>query len=177
MSSDELSPLKQAFVREHVRLGGTNATQAAIAAGYSAGGKTKGAGAAVTAHRLLRDPRILAAIRAEVERTLRAGVALGANVLVDLATKAQSEDVRFKAAQALLDRGGMQLATLSQHHVVIEDKRSDAELLARIAELQRDPDIRALSARDATDAVLVAPQPEKAAAGCMGGLLEPDDDA
>lgn len=156
-AGDKLTPKQMAFVRAHVKLGGMNATQAAIAAGYS--GKGEGAGAAVTASRLLRAPHILAAIREETERTLRAGVALGASVLENLARSANSESVRLQAAQALLDRGGMQLAALSQHHVVVEDRRSEAELLERVRELQRELGLSAkvLGMDDATPARRQAP--------------------
>ena len=136
MSAEQLTPKQQAFVKAHVRLGGLNATQAAIAAGYS--GKNKGVGAAVTASRLLDKPHILDAIRKETERGLRAGVAIGAAVLESLAKTAKSESVRLQAAQALLDRGGMQLTSVSEHHVVVEDRRSDVELLQRVTELQRE---------------------------------------
>jgi len=131
MSADKLTPKQTAFVKSYCRLGGMNATQAAIAAGYS--GHGKGAGAAVSASRMLQLPHILQAIREETERTLRAGVALGAQVLDELARGAVSESVRLQAAQALLDRGGMQLANLS-----VEDKRTDAELRCRVEELARE---------------------------------------
>jgi hypothetical protein len=136
MSAEKLTPKQTAFVKSYCRLGGMNATQAAIAAGYS--GHGKGAGAAVSASRMLQQPHILNAIREETERTLRAGVALGAQVLDELARGAVSESVRLQAAQALLDRGGMQLANLSEHHVIVEDKRTDAELRCRVEELARE---------------------------------------
>jgi phage terminase small subunit len=135
-AADTLTPKKLAFAKAHVQLGGQNATKAAIMAGYSS--KGGGAGAAVTASRLLRDPRVLQAIKEETERSLRAGVAMAANTLTELAQNAQSESVRLQASQALLDRGGMQLATLSQHHVLVEDKRTDDELRARVEQLQRE---------------------------------------
>ena len=81
---------------------------------------------------------VVAAIKEEAERRLRAGVALGATTLEELALNAQSESVRLQAAQALLDRGGMQLASLSEHHVVVKDERSDDELRARVEQLQRE---------------------------------------
>jgi hypothetical protein len=37
-----------------------------------------------------------------------------------------------------MDRGGMQITTLSEHRVTIEDKRTDEELRARVAQLQRE---------------------------------------
>lgn len=137
----KLTPKQQAFVRAFIGTGGSNATAAAIAAGYS--GKGKGAGAAVTASRLLRQPLVLQELRAETERRLRAGVALGASTLEELCKSANSESVRLQAATALLDRGGLQLAHLTKSHVTIEDRRSDAELKARIEALSRELGLQA----------------------------------
>lgn len=124
----KLTPKAKRFCEAYVRLGG-NGTRAAIMAGYAE------AGAHVEAHRLLRKPLILEAIKEEVERTLRANVALGSSVLADLAENAKSESVKFQAAVALLDRGGFQLKHLSEHHHIIEDRRTDAELRAMAQEL------------------------------------------
>lgn len=132
--NDKLTPKRKAFVKAYLATGGKNATQAAIAAGFS----NKGNGASVIGCRLLQDPAVLAAIKEEATRRLRAGVALGATTLEELALNAQSESVRLQAAQALLDRGGMQLASLSEHHVVVKDERSDEELRARVEQLQRE---------------------------------------
>ncbi len=135
-AAGELTTKQAAFVRAYVKLGGLNAMQAALAAGYS--GRDGGNNAAVVASRMLRMPHILSAIREETQRKLCSGVALGAVILEDLGRNATSESVRLQAAQALLDRGGMQLASLSEHHVVVEDRRSDVELLQRVVELQRE---------------------------------------
>lgn len=132
----ELTQKQLRFVELYVQTGGANATNAAIAAGYSPGRKKASAG--VSATRLLRDPAILAEIRKETDRTLRAGVALGASVLIELASSANSEATRLQAATALLDRGGLQLKALSEHRIELVDKRSDAELIARIDALQRE---------------------------------------
>lgn len=130
-TGDPLSDRQRNFVRAFVR-NGANGTQAAITAGYS----ERGAG--VTAHRLLRTPAVLAFLREETERVLNAGIAIGADVLVKLATAAKSESVRLQAATALLDRGGLPLKALTEHRHVIEDRRSDAELLERVNELARE---------------------------------------
>lgn len=156
MSAEKLTKRQAAFVKAYIATGGTNATQAAITAGYSvAKGK---AGPATQAHALLQLPHILEAIRKETERCLQAGVALGANVLYELASDGKSESVRLQAAQALLDRGGMQLATLSQHTVTIEDKRTDDELRARVEQLQRE---LGLTAKVIPGEVVPPPQIEK----------------
>jgi phage terminase small subunit len=130
---DELSPRQRRFVECYLDLGGQNATQAAINAGYSQERES----AKVTACVLLKRPYILEALKVESQRRLRASVVLGASTLVELAEKATNEQVRLKAAEALLDRGGMQLASLSQHNITITDTRSDAEIRERIAELSR----------------------------------------
>jgi phage terminase small subunit len=136
MRDQPLTQKQLRFVRQHVRLGGINATAAALCAGYA--GKDGGAGAAVTAHRLLRNPRVLAAIREEAERSLNAGLPIGTTVLQELAHNAVNESVRLKAATELIDRGGLRLMNLSQHTVIVEDRRSDDELRAQIMRLQRE---------------------------------------
>lgn len=136
VEAPELSERRRRFVVEYVRLGGVNATLAALRAGYSHGRNKNSA--AISAHRLLNDQKVLAEIRKEVERSLRAGVALGANVLVELAQNARSDSVRFQAASALLDRGGLQLKHMTETTVVVEDRRSNAELMASIEQLSRD---------------------------------------
>lgn len=129
--SKNLSAKQRAFVQQYVRLGGKNAKAAAIAAGFGQ------IGAHVTAYRLLQRQYILDAIREETERRLRAGVSMGADILEDLAKNAQSESVRLQAALALLDRGGMQLTRLAEHRHIIEDRRTDAELLEHVGALAR----------------------------------------
>jgi len=136
MRDQPLTQKQRRFVTQHVRLGGVNGCAAALAAGYA--GKDGGAGAAVTAHRLLRNPRVLAAIREEAERSLNAGLPIGTTVLQELAQNAVNESVRLKAATELIDRGGLRLMNLSQHTVVIKDERSDDELRARVEQLQRE---------------------------------------
>jgi Terminase small subunit len=132
---DKLSLKEQRFVQAYVATGGRNAAKAALAAGYSDAGN--GASARTLGHRLMHRPRVLQAIREEMERSLRAGVVLGGSVLIDLAQSATSESVRLQAALALLDRGGMQLANRTEHRHVIEDNRTDAEIRAQILEMSR----------------------------------------
>src|SRR5689334_1563173 len=107
---EALSPREQKFVEALSR--GLGKRDAAIAAGYSA------KSAHGIASQLLNRPRVLDAIRAAAEKRINAGVAIAAKVLLELAEKAKSEDVRLRAAQALLDRGGMQLIRQSEHRHV-----------------------------------------------------------
>lgn len=177
MSDRTLTAKQRAFVRAYISLGGTNATAAAVTAGYAPSKSKKrgdrSAGASVTAHRLLQKPTILKAIREETERALRAGVALGAHTLEQLCREANSESVRLQAAQALLDRGGMQLATLSQHHVVVEDRRTEGELLARVKELQRELGLNSI---DITPPAGTSPTIKRAALAHVSTDLSPSGD-
>jgi hypothetical protein len=134
ITPSKLTPKRKNFVKAFLATGGKNGKQAAIMAGYS----DKGNCAAAIAYQLLHDPTVLAEIRQESDRKLRAGVALGAATLEELAGKANSESVRLQAAVALLDRGGMQLVSRSEQHVIVKDERTDDELRARVAQLQRE---------------------------------------
>ena len=127
-ASGDLTPMMREFVHIYVETGGRDASLAARLAGYS----TKSDGHRVIAHRLLRDPRILAAIRHEVETKVKAGAALAMGTLLELAEKASTDGVRFQAAQAVLDRAGLLVAKVSEHTVIVEDRRTTAELVAAI---------------------------------------------
>jgi hypothetical protein len=106
--------------------------EAAVAAGYAP------RSAPVSASRLLNRGPVLKALREGAERALNAGLAVGARVLLDLAENSKSDDVRLRAAQALLDRGGLPLTRLTETRHVLVDERTDAELRARLAELERE---------------------------------------
>jgi len=158
-SSRKLTVRQARFVKLFVENGGF-AAPAARDAGYTPKSARFGS------HKFLDIPHVLAAIRLEVQRKLDASVALAARVLETLAKDAKSEAVRLQAASALLDRGGLRLAQYVQHdHThVLRDERSDAELRARVIELQRELGIRthevirpALPARLADDVIDVTP--------------------
>jgi phage terminase small subunit len=95
--SKGLSPRQAAFVREFLL--DTNATQAAIRAGYA-----PGPGACVTGSRLLRNPKIWDAIRdgqsqaAEQAKLTRERIVEG---LLDIAEHGRSESARVAAWTAL----------------------------------------------------------------------------
>lgn len=130
--SEKLSDLEAAFVGAFVETRGRNATQAVIAAGYSP------TGAAVQAHKLLKRPRVLAAIREAAERLLKGGVVLAVNVLLDLAQNSTSDAVRRQAAKDLLEHAGMAAITRSEHVVRVTDQRTDKELREHVARLARE---------------------------------------
>lgn len=122
------------FAREFVSNGGRR-SDAAVAAGYAV------ATARIEAYRLLQKPAVVDAIRKESERALQGNVALGQHVLANLAEHAVSETVRLAAAQALLDRGGLQLVRRSEQTINVVDQRTDAELVAHAQRLARELDI------------------------------------
>ena len=130
MARTGLNPREVKFIAN--LLHGMAKGDAAVAAGYPA------RSAGVSASRLLNREGVLKALRDGAERRLTAGVAIGANVLIELAEKAKSEDVRLRAAAALLDRGGLPLVKQSEVTHRLIDERSDAELRARLAELERE---------------------------------------
>lgn len=111
-----------AYVEEPLLNGRGNALGAARLAGY---------GSTTAGRDLMRNPKVLDAIEECARQRLRGGALLGASVLVDIAgdTTAKGSD-RIKAATELLDRAG--IITETKHHVVVEDNRTEAELVAFI---------------------------------------------
>ena len=134
-----MSEKQVAFVQHFVETGGKQSLASEMA-GFS----TKANGHRVTAHRLLRDPRILRAIKHEVDTRIRAGAVVAMTSLLDLAEKAVSETVRYQAAQAVLDRAGLLVTKTSELNITVDDNRSTKELVAFIREAARrngfDPD-------------------------------------
>lgn len=124
-----LTPKMMRFVAAYVATG--YGAKSAIAAGYA---PTR---ADQTAYDLLQHPNVAAAIQARVETKLKNGAAVALGVLEELMLRAQSEDVRYRAATAWLDRSGYRPREQVEvtHRV---DRRSDAELLEQIARLQRE---------------------------------------
>jgi phage terminase small subunit len=103
----DLSDRQAIFVREYVERGGRTgaAVDAAIAAGYARSGRSGRAAARSRAYELMRNPKVLSALRDELTRKLNAGAALGVATLMDLCQNARSEQVRASCANSLIDRG------------------------------------------------------------------------
>lgn len=118
------------FVVAYCETGGTNAARAAIAAGYSVNNVDA---AKVSAHRLLHDERIQAALREEGSRRLGAGVIAATSVLVETI---QNESVgtkdRLRAVEMLLNRTGLPASTEVKHTIVHQDETEEG-LLRRLA--------------------------------------------
>lgn len=127
-----ITPQQRAFVRALIDSGGADNTKAARLAGYSPDNPVA---TRTTAYRLAHDPKVTAAIREEAERTISASVALGARVLVEIAKDPMHKD-RFKAANALLDRGGMLLVQKSEvSHIHTQDDKSVIDRIRVLADV------------------------------------------
>ncbi|MFT3810074.1 MAG: hypothetical protein QM698_09165 [Micropepsaceae bacterium] len=136
VTSGELSPRQAAFVREYVERGGRagSAASAAQAAGYGRPGRGGRAAARVRASELLRQPKVLEALRAELTRKLSAGAALGVGVLIELA-QSGPPNVRLAAAKELVDRGYGPITSRNAH---VHVGATLEEALARIAQSEDD---------------------------------------
>lgn len=115
--------LQQRFAEAYVENGG-NGAAAAREAGYAE------SSAAQEAARLLKNKNVLEAIKIETLRQFAEGVPLAVKTIIDLVKNSENAKVRLDAANALLDRGGLQLSQRFEH--VIKDDRTDEELEAAI---------------------------------------------
>ncbi len=122
-----LTARQQRFVTEYVYNCPNNATECARRAGYANKRVDQ------TAYDLLNSKSIQAAIRREQEKILAENGPLAFQCMKDLMIKAESEEVRYKAAKDILDRGGwkaVQRIHVEHTHLTPEERQ------ARIAELQ-----------------------------------------
>ena len=129
-----LTDQQRKFVEVYVDNGG-NGADAARKAGYAQ--KT----ARQEASRQLRNPCVLEGIKTETLRHLAQCVPVARKILYELATSSTNEKVRFDAAQALLDRGGLQLSQKVEH--TFKDERTDDEIEASILALSKEAGIEA----------------------------------
>ena len=144
---EQITARELKFAHAYTELGGKDGVgmQAALLAGYSV------KGAATAAYRLLRRPLVIEAIKKEVERVFSINVVVGSKILLELAQdKSTPPSVRAQCAESLLNRGGLQLVRLSENRITIEDKRSDAEILSRIAQLSKELGIDAKLVSDSS---------------------------
>lgn len=131
-----LTGSQRAFVIALVESGADDHTACAMRAGY---GGTPGS-AAVVASRMMRNPKIIAAIREEADRALQGDALLGRAVLVSIAQDIRHKD-RFKAGVELLNRAGLLVET--RQRITIEDNRDDdalrEEVQSMLAKLFEQP--------------------------------------
>lgn len=127
-----LSDQQQLFVVRFLEVGGLveNAADAAARAGYSTHHPKA---AAVAASRLLRQPKVITAIREEADMRLRAGAILGASVLIQTASDPTNKN-QFRAAVELLNRSDLIVA--SRQEIIVDDRRdSRTSLVDRVRTL------------------------------------------
>jgi phage terminase small subunit len=105
---------------------GKNPTQAAKGAGY--GAKSDGY-LRVQGHRLMRQDRVIAALKEEAERRLGSATAM-ALVGLSEAVESKQAKLRMPAIDSVLDRAGYGRKTTQDIRVEHVDNRSTAELMA-----------------------------------------------
>ena len=123
-----LPPRQQIFVKEYVGSGGLKANEAASKAGLGTDAKSS----KEEAERLLKIPRILAAIREEADKRLKSGAVLAASVLLEIASNPMHRD-QYKASVEILNRSGLIVENVNR--VIVEDHRTEEEIVRRITDL------------------------------------------
>lgn len=124
-----LNPRQRVFVIAAIESGSNSHTDWARHAGYS----DEGGGLRVQAYRLAHDEKILKAIHEESARRLRSGVGLAVNTIARIMTESLDEKMQLKAADMILNRGG--LHAVSEHNVNVKHELDETEKLARIISL------------------------------------------
>jgi phage terminase small subunit len=128
-----LNERQRAFVCAMVELGGSNNTEAARRAGYMGDRRAL----AVTAHRLMHDEDVMAAIQEEASRQLRSGQLKAVAALQMIIDKGEKDSDRLKAIEMLMNRTGMHAT--SEHKVVnVNHSKTDAELIKRLRLLAKE---------------------------------------
>ena len=125
-----LNQQQRRFVVGWVRSKGKNAAAAARAAGYSDSSEA----AKVSAHRLLRQANVLAALKEEADRQLDATAVLAILHLGGLVEHKEPK-VRAAAIDSVLDRTGYGRKTTQDIRVEHVDNRSTAEIAAAMAKM------------------------------------------
>lgn len=125
-----ITPQQQGFIVALVTCGASNATQAAMVAGY--GGTD--AATKVAAKYLMRNPRVLAALREESDKFIRSHALIGAKRIVEIALNPMHKD-SYKASVELLNRADLIVRT--EHKVVVEDNRTTADVISAICDMAK----------------------------------------
>lgn len=131
-----LNPKQRAFVTAIISTGGRDAAAAARASGYSPDNPNA---AKVTAHRLMHDERILAAIRECADRKVK-GVAVRAiETMIEIMDDPTHKD-RFAAAKEVANRAGLLVVEKVEHVHRTEDEEEKVARIVRYAQqLGLDP--------------------------------------
>lgn len=125
-----LTEQQRIFVDTYVELGGGRGAPAAAArkAGYSE------ASIHSLASQLLRNERVLSAIKRLTDRKFRAGAVMALSALIHIAENGTTEAARLKAAEGILDRTGFGPRSTQDMNVNLTDTRSQKEVIDAIAE-------------------------------------------
>ncbi len=127
----QLNGSQQQFVIAMLETGARNATEAARIAGY--GGEHPNS-VRTAASNLMRNTRVMAAMREEADKRLNSGAILAASALIEIAGDPLDKN-RFKAAVELLNRAGLIVET--RHRVVVSDNRTTEEIQQTILQLAK----------------------------------------
>lgn len=125
-----LTPQQRRFVIGWIGTRGKSGARAAKAAGYS----DEGEACKVRAHGLLRNEKVLAALKEEADRRLDSIAIMAVLGLEDL-LGSKNPKVRQIAIDSALDRTGYGRKTTQDIRVEHVDKRSTAEILAEVRRL------------------------------------------
>jgi phage terminase small subunit len=136
----KLTDKQRAFVIQYLEYPVSSGASAVRRAGYSTAGAS-GAGSKVEARRLLQKPRVLAAIREELDARFKSDAVVARRALLDIVND-KAHPHRLKAATALLDRGGFH--SMHEQKISVEHRDMTAEgmierITALAGELNLDP--------------------------------------
>lgn len=127
----ECTSAEREFVVAMFQVGCKNQMTAAILTGRF----TNERSASVSACRWMAKPRVLAALDEYTRITMKMGLPLGTNALIDIASDYMHKD-RFKAAVELLNRNGHIVETVQRH--IVEHELSMKEVETELAKLGYD---------------------------------------
>jgi phage terminase small subunit len=152
----ELTEQQQKFVLAYFQIGGKSVARAAEAAGYYGGGSA----AKVAGHRLMKNPKVMEAMKEEALLTLDRGAIVAIHAMIEIAASPTHKD-RQKAAADLMDRRGF--IRVTGQAITVEDKRTDAELIEyiRATALKHRLDPKLLLGSDAVDITPPAKRDER----------------
>ena len=110
-----LTPLQENFVEEFCAT--FQKRDSAVRAGYSK------SGAAVRANELLKNSEVVSEIRRRIELSFVGLVVEARDSLAEIMRSGGKDDaVRLKATESVLNRAGLLVRTMSEHHVTVEHR-------------------------------------------------------
>jgi hypothetical protein len=129
-----LTKNQRAFVIALVEMGAKNPTEAAMVAGYGGTDQAR----KTAAKELMRNPKVLNALKEEADKRLRSGALMAASRLIEIA--GNPHDINsFKACVELLNRADLIVST--KHEVTVHDNRTSDEVMNTILSLAKKNNI------------------------------------